>query len=108
MSLLQLTESDIHSCNLVILNKSLGGDKNGITTACIRRIASMHEIKIIELNVQPDHMHCVVAIKLSISPAYVLQILKGGSARLFFLHHKKAKLRYPKHPSCKAVGSLGL
>ena len=67
-----------------------------LITACIRRAASMHEIKIIELNVQPDHVHCVVGIKLSISPAYALQILKGGSARLFFQAHERFRLRYPR------------
>ena len=67
-----------------------------LITACIRRAAAMHEIKIIELNVQPEHVHCVVAIKLSISPSYALQILKGGSARLFFQFHERARLRYPR------------
>ncbi|MEX0920281.1 MAG: IS200/IS605 family transposase [Candidatus Pacearchaeota archaeon] len=49
-----------------------------------------------ELNVQPEHVHCVVGIKLSFSPAYALQILKGISARLFFKNNPKARLRYPK------------
>ena len=64
--------------------------------ACIRRAATMHEIKIIELNVQPEHVHCVVGIKLSMSATYALQILKGVSARLFFQFHERARLRYPK------------
>ena len=68
-----------------------------LITACIRRAASMHEIKIIELNVQPEHVHCVVAISLTMSPAQALQILKGVSSRLFFIHHEKAELRYPRH-----------
>ena len=68
-----------------------------LITACIRKAASMHEIKIIELNVQPEHVHCVVGIKLSISPAYAVQILKGVSSRLFFQFHEKAGLRYPRH-----------
>ena len=67
-----------------------------LITACIRRAASMHEIKIIELNVQPEHVHCVVGIKLSMSATYALQILKGGSAKLFFQFHERARLRYPK------------
>jgi len=67
-----------------------------LITACIRRAAAMHEIKIIELNVQLEHVHCVVEIKLSMSVTYALQILKGGSARLFFQFHERARLRYPK------------
>jgi len=67
-----------------------------LISACIRRAASMHGIKIMELNVQPDHVHCVVAIALSISPAKALQYLKGCSAKLFFEFHERARLRYPK------------
>lgn len=67
-----------------------------LIAACIRRAASLHEIKIIELNVQPEHVHCVAGIKLSVSATYALQILKGGSARLFFQFHERARLRYPK------------
>ena len=67
-----------------------------LAAACIRKAATMHKIDIIELNVQAEHVHCVVAINLKMSPAQALQILKGISARLFFLHHPKAKLRYPR------------
>ena len=71
-------------------------EQRNLMTACIRRAAIMHEIKILELNVQPDHVHCVVGIKLSMSPTHALQILKGVSARLFLKNNPKAKLRYPK------------
>jgi len=67
-----------------------------LVTACIRKAAVLHKIKIIQLAVQPEHVHCVVEINLAMSPAFALQILKGLSAKLFFQHHKKAKLRYPK------------
>ena len=56
----------------------------------------MHEIKVIELNVQPEHIHCVVLVKFSVSVSQVLQILKGISAKLFFEHQGKARLRYPR------------
>jgi putative transposase len=67
-----------------------------LITACIRRAGTMHGIKILELNIQPEHVHCVVGISLNMSPAYTLQILKGVSARLFFKMNQKARLRYPK------------
>lgn len=67
-----------------------------LIVACIRRAASLHEIKILELNVQLEHVHCVVGISLKMSPAKALQILKGVSSRLFFQFHEKAKLRYPR------------
>src|SRR3989338_10344943 len=60
-----------------------------LISACIRRAASMHKIKIIELNVQPEHVHCVVGISLMMTPVKALQILKGVSSRLFFIHHEK-------------------
>ena len=67
-----------------------------LVSACIRRAASMHEIKIIELNVQPEHVHSLIGIKFSMNPSYAIQILKGISSRLFFKFHERAKLRYPK------------
>ena len=67
-----------------------------LISACIRRAASLHQIEMMELNVQPEHVHCVVGVSFSLSPSKVLQILKGISAKLFFEHHVKAKLRYPK------------
>jgi len=67
-----------------------------LISACIRRAASTHGIKIIELNVQPEHVHCVVGISLTMTPVRALQILKGVSSRLFFQFHEKARLRYPR------------
>ena len=70
-------------------------ERRSLIAACIRRAASMYEIKMLELNVQPDHVHCVVGINLSMNPVYALQILKGVSARLFFKNNPKVRLRYP-------------
>ena len=67
-----------------------------LVTACIRRTASIHGIKIIELSVEPEHVHCSIGLKLSMSPSTALQILKGLSAKLFFTFCEKARLRYPR------------
>ena len=67
-----------------------------LITACIRKSASGNCIKIIEMDVQPDHVHCVVEVSFVMSASKTLQILKGGSAFLFFKFHPKAKLRYPR------------
>ena len=64
--------------------------------ACIRRSASRNNIKIIEIDVQPEHVHCVVGVSFTISVSKVLQLLKGGSSKLFFEFHQKARLRYPR------------
>ena len=71
-------------------------DQRNLISAYIRRAATMHGIKILELNVQSDHVHCVVGISLTMTPVNALQILKGVSARLFFIHNEKARWRYPK------------
>ena len=71
-------------------------EQKNLCLACIRRTASRNEIKIIEISVMPEHVHVVVQVALSISPSKVLQILKGGSARLFFMKNPKARWRYPK------------
>lgn len=64
--------------------------------ACIRRSASRNGIKIIELNVQPEHIHAIVLVKFNFSVSKTLQILKGGSSKLFFEHKERARLRYPR------------
>jgi putative transposase len=71
------------------------GQKN-LISACIRRAASLHDIKIIVLSVMPEHVHCEVQVSLNMSASKVLQILKGLSSKLFFEHNEKARLRYPK------------
>ncbi len=67
-----------------------------LVEACIRRAASLHKIRWIELNVQPDHVQGTAEIPFTMSPSMALQLLKGLSAKLFFEHHPKARLRYPK------------
>lgn len=77
--------------------KMFGKEENrNLVSACIRKAATMHEIKIIELNVQPEHVHCIVLVKLTFSASQVLQLLKGISAKFFFEQKEKARLRYPR------------
>jgi len=67
-----------------------------LITACIRRAASLHQIIIIEINVQKEHVHCVVSVSFTLCASKVLQLLKGISSKLFFEYHQRARLRYPK------------
>src|SRR3989338_10381354 len=67
-----------------------------LVSACIRRAASLHGIKIIEINVQPEHVHCIVGVEFTLSASNVLQLLKGISAKLFFEYHERARLRHPR------------
>jgi len=64
--------------------------------ACIRQAAFRNKIKLIELEIEPDHVHCLVEFRFSITVTRVLQLLKGISARLFFRFAEKMKLRYPR------------
>ena len=64
--------------------------------ACIRKSATRNGVKIIELDVQPEHVHCVVEVSFTLSVSKVLQFLKGGSAKLFFEFAPKMRLRYPR------------
>jgi putative transposase len=56
-----------------------------LLTACIRETASRHDIKILEIDVQPEHVHCVVEVSFTMSVSKTLQILKGGSSNLLQL-----------------------
>jgi putative transposase len=71
-------------------------EQRNLCAACIRRAASLHGIKIIVLSVMPEHVHIEVKAPMNFSASKVLQILKGLSAKLFFTHNPKARLRYPK------------
>ena len=71
-------------------------EQKNLITACVRRAASLHEIKIIVISVMPEHIHCEVQVPLSMSASMAVQILKGLSAKLFFEYNEKARLRYPR------------
>ena len=68
----------------------------GLMIGCIRRAASEHKIKVLELEVLPEHIHIVAGLCGTMSPSEAMQLLKGRSSFLFFKNHAKARLRYPK------------
>jgi putative transposase len=63
--------------------------------ACIKRVCFKHNIKIIVLNVLPDHIHLIAKVSVNSNPSKLLQLIKGGSSYLFFKYHPKARFRYP-------------
>ena len=67
-----------------------------LATACIRRAASENKIKILEIEVMPEHVHVVAGLPGTLSPSMALQLLKGRSAFLFFRMHEKSRMRYPR------------
>lgn len=66
-----------------------------LVEACIRRAASLHNIRWIELNVQPEHIQGTAGLPMTMSPSKALHFLKGISARRFFIHCPNARKRYP-------------
>jgi len=67
-----------------------------LVEACIRKAASNHNIKWIELDVQPDHVHGTAAIPITMTPSKALQLLKGISSKKYFENQVKARLRCPR------------
>ena len=62
----------------------------------LRGIAARHGMEIVELAVQPEHVHAVVKAKPSMSASECLRLLKGASSRELFKQVPNYKLRYPK------------
>lgn len=48
-----------------------------------------HKFKLLETEVQPNHVHVLVALRPSMPPSYALQVLKGYSSRILFLLEKE-------------------
>ena len=71
-------------------------EKRALVDGCIRYAASRWKIKIIELNVQPNHLHVTVQIPLSRSPSWAVHKLKGISAKKIIEKVPNFRLRYPR------------
>jgi putative transposase len=70
--------------------------QKNIVEACIRKMSSRHNIKIHNISVMPEHVHMLVTLPKVMTQSKAFQILKGGSAFLFFKAHPKSRLRLPK------------
>lgn len=64
--------------------------------ASIRKVAAKHHIVIHTINVMPEHVHLLVTLPHNITDSKALQLLKGGSAYIFFKNHEKSRLRLPQ------------
>ena len=54
--------------------------------AAIRKSCRRHGMKLIELEVMSDHVHCFVNLHPSMSVSKALQLLKGFSSKMLFEH----------------------
>ena len=53
-----------------------------IADNAIRTVAEKWKIRIYELKVMKDHVHCFAEVPKTMSVSFALQVLKGGSARI--------------------------
>lgn len=70
--------------------------QKNMVSACIRKVAKKHNIKIHILTVMSDHIHMMVTLPRGMLDSKALMLLKGGSAYLFFRYHEKSRLRLSK------------
>ena len=57
--------------------------------------AKRHNIEILELNVQADHLHIVASLPRGMTDIRALFLLKGYSSKLLFMLCCEFRLRYP-------------
>ena len=50
--------------------------------------------QILDLKIQPEHVHALVALRPSMSPSVALQAMKGYSSRLLFLLEEEKLFRW--------------
>ena len=75
----------------------------------IRVVARRHGIKLIELRVLPDHVHCFVHMPPRMSVSACVQVLKGGSAHYFRRinpFYKKFKSLWSRGYFYRTVGAV--
>src|SRR6516225_7307913 len=61
--------------------RKLTGDVKKRLEGMIKFCAQVNNWEIIELAIQPDHVHLLLQTNSSDSPAEVMQLLKGGTSR---------------------------
>jgi len=71
-------------------------ENRNIVGACVRQAACRHEIKILVLEVMPEHVHCVVELPHGTSVDKAANLFKGYSAWKIFQVKEKFLLRYPR------------
>ena len=77
-------------------------------------VAAAHGMHVLELAVQPDHVHVVVEVPPAMSLARAAQLLKGRSSYEYFRLHPNLRLMYRKGhlwtpgKFYRTVGDVGL
>ncbi|MFH0884347.1 MAG: IS200/IS605 family transposase [Candidatus Micrarchaeota archaeon] len=67
-----------------------------VCTDSFHEVEQKYGVRIEELEFQEDHVHLMVHIPARLSVSFVIQLLKGVSARRIFDASPKLHLRYPR------------
>ena len=73
--------------------------KEYIKNLCLIAIfesAKRHKIKVVEIEVDIDHIHVIVSLPTIMSPSKALNLMKGFSSFILFKLIPNLRLRYPK------------
>ena len=62
----------------------------------ISESAKRHKIKLMEMEVDIDHIHVITSLPTTMNPSKALNLMKGFSAFLLFKLVPNLRLRYPK------------
>jgi putative transposase len=57
----------------------------------LKKAAVDNDINVEQIEVMPDHVHMLLSFKPKYAPANVVKILKGASARTWFVAHPETK-----------------
>lgn len=57
----------------------------------LQTMARDNEITVEQAEVMPDHVHMLLSFKPKYAPANIVKVLKGGSARSWFVAHPETK-----------------
>lgn len=58
--------------------------------------ARRHTLKIIDMEVDMDHVHVICSLPMTMPPTKALHLLKGASAKILFVLVPNFRKRYPK------------
>ena len=67
-----------------------------LVEACIRQAACRHDIKLLAIEVMPDHVHVIAELPKGTDEERAAKLLKGFSAWKIFQVKEHFRLRYPK------------
>ena len=66
-----------------------------ICIIALQEAAKKVRVVIYEVEVQPEHVHLIVELPLTLAPAYAIGMLKSMSAKILFRQMPKLRFRYP-------------